>query len=166
MATHSSVLAWRIPGMGKPGGLPSMGSHRVRHNWSDLAAAAAATFIHDIRFIFFAALLKYSCNWNILLIIAFIYITSPQGTDSNRWEGSIYIQIWCYIFMLINHLWKREIPFRLIIFSMDRVARCWRLSQIRLRLQFRCASLKYFLACLLSHLPLKVCSRGLVELRP
>ena len=32
MATHSSVLAWRIPGMGKPGGLPSVGSHRVRHN--------------------------------------------------------------------------------------------------------------------------------------
>ena len=40
MATHSSVLAWRIPGMGEPGGLPSMGSHRVRHDWSDLAAAA------------------------------------------------------------------------------------------------------------------------------
>ena len=39
MAAHSSVLAWRIPGTGKPGGLPSMGSHRVRHNWSDLAAA-------------------------------------------------------------------------------------------------------------------------------
>ena len=37
MATHSSVLAWRIPGMGQPGGLPSMGSHRVRHDWSDLA---------------------------------------------------------------------------------------------------------------------------------
>ena len=43
MATHSSVLAWRIPGTGVPDGLPSMGSHRVRHNWSDLAAAAAAT---------------------------------------------------------------------------------------------------------------------------
>ena len=40
MATHSSVLAWRIPGTGEPGGLPSMGSHRVRHDWSDLAAAA------------------------------------------------------------------------------------------------------------------------------
>jgi len=39
MATHSSVLAWRIPGTGEPDGLPSMGSHRVRHNWSDLAAA-------------------------------------------------------------------------------------------------------------------------------
>ena len=43
MATHSSVLAWRIPGTGEPGGLPSMGSHRVRHDWSDLAAAAAWT---------------------------------------------------------------------------------------------------------------------------
>ena len=42
MATHSSVLAWRIPGMGEPGGLLSIGSHRVRHDWSDLAAAAAA----------------------------------------------------------------------------------------------------------------------------
>ena len=41
MATHSSVLAWRIPGMGEPGGLPSMGSHRVGHDGSDLAAAAA-----------------------------------------------------------------------------------------------------------------------------
>ena len=40
MATHSSVLAWRIPGVGEPGGLLSMGLHRVRHNWSDLAAAA------------------------------------------------------------------------------------------------------------------------------
>ena len=37
MATHSSVLAWRIPGMGEPGGLPSMGLHRVGHNRSDLA---------------------------------------------------------------------------------------------------------------------------------
>ena len=42
MATHSSVLAWRIPGTVEPGGLPSMGSHGVGHDWSDLAAAAAA----------------------------------------------------------------------------------------------------------------------------
>ena len=42
MATHSRVLAWRIPGTGEPGGLPSMGSHRVGHDWSDIAAAAAA----------------------------------------------------------------------------------------------------------------------------
>ena len=40
MATYSSVLAWRIPGTVGPGGLPSMGSHRVGHDLSDLAAAA------------------------------------------------------------------------------------------------------------------------------
>ena len=42
MATHSSVLVWSIPGTGESGGLPSMGSHRVGHDCSDLAAAAAA----------------------------------------------------------------------------------------------------------------------------
>ena len=40
MATHSSILAWGIPGTGEPSGLPSMGSHWVGHHWSDLAAAA------------------------------------------------------------------------------------------------------------------------------
>ena len=42
MATHSSVLAWRISGMAEPGEVPSTGSHIVGHDWSDLAAAAAA----------------------------------------------------------------------------------------------------------------------------
>ena len=46
MATHSSVLAWRIPGTGQPGGLPSLGSHRVGHNWSDLADLAAVVILH------------------------------------------------------------------------------------------------------------------------
>ena len=41
MATHSSVPAWRIPGTGKPGELPSMGLHRVEHDWGDFEAAAA-----------------------------------------------------------------------------------------------------------------------------
>ena len=41
MATHSSVLAWRIPGTGEPGGLPSVGLHRVRHDCSNLATVAA-----------------------------------------------------------------------------------------------------------------------------
>ena len=45
MATHSSVLAWRIPGIGEPGGLPFMGSHRIGHDCSDLEAAAAAAAI-------------------------------------------------------------------------------------------------------------------------
>ena len=49
MATYSSVLAWRIPGTGEPGGLLSMELHRVRHNWSNLAAAVAA----GLRLLFF-----------------------------------------------------------------------------------------------------------------
>ena len=44
-ATHSSVLAWRIPGTGEPGGLPSMGLHRVGHDWSDLAAAEISEIV-------------------------------------------------------------------------------------------------------------------------
>ena len=43
MATHSSVLAWRIPRKGEPGGMPSVGWHRVGNNWSDLAAASAVS---------------------------------------------------------------------------------------------------------------------------
>ena len=48
MAPHSSVLAWRIPGTGEPGELPSMGSHRVGHDRSDLAAAAAAAVVKNL----------------------------------------------------------------------------------------------------------------------
>ena len=53
MATHSSILVWRIPGTEEPSGLPTMGLHRVKHNWSDLAAAAAglsSTFRYIVQF--------------------------------------------------------------------------------------------------------------------
>ena len=60
MATHSSILAWRIPGMGEPGGLPSMGSHRVGHDWSDLAAAPAVTIYGEGN----GTPLQYSCLEN------------------------------------------------------------------------------------------------------
>ena len=49
MAAHSSVLAWRIPGTGEPGGLPSVGSHQVRHDWSDWAAAATTAAVSVYR---------------------------------------------------------------------------------------------------------------------
>ena len=48
--THSSVLAWKIPWMEKPGRLQSVGSHRVGHDWSDLAAAAACALITVLKF--------------------------------------------------------------------------------------------------------------------
>ena len=59
MATHSSVLAWRIPGTEEPGGLSSMGSHRVGHDWRDLAAAAAAI----------AAVVAYEQKYHICVCI-------------------------------------------------------------------------------------------------
>ena len=63
MATHSSVLVWRIPGMGEPGGLPSMGSHRVGHDWNDLAAAAEGKGIRG-----WAKLVKGIKRYKILVI--------------------------------------------------------------------------------------------------
>ena len=47
MATHSSVLAWRIPGTGEPGGLPSVGSYRVGHDWSDLVVVVVITVVSN-----------------------------------------------------------------------------------------------------------------------
>ena len=50
MATHSSILAWRIPGTEKPGGLPSMGSHRDRHDWNVLVGRRAYAKILTVVF--------------------------------------------------------------------------------------------------------------------
>ena len=50
MATHSSVLAWRIPGAEEPGGVWSTGSHRVRHDWSDVACMHACIYLFIFRF--------------------------------------------------------------------------------------------------------------------
>ena len=80
MATHFSVLAWRIPGMGEPCGLPSTGSHRVRHDWSDLAAAAGhmwlftplVSFSLSLFFIYF--LLEDNCFTEFCCYyVAFVY---------------------------------------------------------------------------------------------
>ena len=67
MATHSSVLAWRIPGTGEPGGLPSMGSHRVEHDWSDLAAAAAAIFFRGLEALGSMAKTTEDSAWKVCL---------------------------------------------------------------------------------------------------
>ena len=65
MATYSSVLAWRILGMAGPGGLSSMGSHRVGHDWSDLAAAAASMFRKDLRHLWLALSLCVNRKWRL-----------------------------------------------------------------------------------------------------
>ena len=74
MATHSSVFAWRIPGMGEPGGLPSMGSHRVRHNWSDLAEAIREKNLKENRYICITESLCCTSETNRTLSINYISI--------------------------------------------------------------------------------------------
>ena len=76
MATHSSVLAWRIPGTGEPGGLPSMGSHRVRHDWSDLAAAAAVHPLADFSDTLHVFYLSLKDFWKCNLGCTFIRMSS------------------------------------------------------------------------------------------
>ena len=73
MATHSSVLAWRIPWTEKPGGLPSMGSHRVRHYWSHLAATYESNIILKSLITILKAFLFF-----ILFYIFWSYIFSPE----------------------------------------------------------------------------------------
>ena len=77
MATHSSVLAWRIPGMGEPGGLPSLGSHRVGHDGSDLAAAAAAAA---------ASTLSLSISYSVILHLYLIYGSCIPVKESPQWR--------------------------------------------------------------------------------
>ena len=68
IATHSRVLAWRIPGTGEPSGLPSMGSHRVRHDWRDLAAAAAPN-IGALQYVRqMLTIMKWEINGNTIIV--------------------------------------------------------------------------------------------------
>ena len=104
MATHSSVLAWRIPVMGEPGGLPSMGSHRVRHDWSDLAAAAVTWVdlgLDNTRIPPIFTLWFYS--FTILFLSQFNYISSicNKGTDAK------HLKKW-YIFECNWNLTRRK----------------------------------------------------------
>ena len=90
MATHSSVLAWRIPGTGEPVGLPAMGLHRVGHDWSDLAAAAA---------------IKGKAWWIILHKIKNFWSLE----DSIKWKGkkaSHQVEGICNIYNLVMDLHK------------------------------------------------------------
>ena len=99
MATHSSVLAWRIPGTGKPGGLLSMGSHRIGHDWSDSAVAAADHGMSLLKYIVEFDLLKFCLeNLNLwpseILIYSFHFSLSDQGN-----AGLIHWMAFCLNFL-------------------------------------------------------------------
>ena len=111
MATHSSVLTWKIPGTGEPGGLRSMGSHRVGHDWSNLAAAAAATAaaIHCMGFPVSSSGKESTCNaedhssipglGRSLLI--YICYSVPQGTYTNAYILQ-HIRSWASMNHILN----------------------------------------------------------------
>ena len=89
MAPHSSSLAWRIPQMEEPGGLPSLGSHRVGHDWSDLAAAAAAlpvlsTSVYPGKF---HAVLMTSTSYTFLFY-SNLQVREGIGHVGKRWDWS------------------------------------------------------------------------------
>ena len=110
MATHSSVLAWRIPGTEEPGGLPSMGSHRVGHNWSHLAAAAAAACcyirpsslsqVHIDYFPFCERMISPHALWD-----------SPQFLSFLSFQ--LLLRVW-YFFTLHNVSWSQTFIFALL----------------------------------------------------
>ena len=92
MATHSSVLAWRIPGTGEPGGLPSMWSHRIGHDWSDLAAVAAGFFF----------------AWNVLLMYNVLLIHKNceiNHVNFNSQEDPFLLSQHAVAYIITSFLW-------------------------------------------------------------
>ena len=103
MAPHSSILAWRIPGSGKPGGLRSMGLHRVGHDWSDLAAAAAAALDNGgqspcLDISWFVTVISPTKSLLLWFNITTQFVTSSVGNAGfflNRFKVIDVISVYC-----------------------------------------------------------------------
>ena len=124
IATHSSVLAWRIPETGEPVGLPSVGSHRVGHNWSDLVAAAAAWYTkrtsssglsfvppcNDLVSAFISLsgciscyILPHSCMATMSHVsVPFVLIFSLTGTNFNQFSLTHWFQFFSGVSTVIT----------------------------------------------------------------
>ena len=94
MAAHSIVLAWRIPGMGQPGGLPSMGSHRVEHNWSDLGDHKKQIYILTWIYILF--------NLRTTLLLPVSLIAPPLIVKSNPVCKIMYIDALTFSYLFLD----------------------------------------------------------------
>ena len=116
MATHWSVLAWGIPGTGEPGGLPSLGSHRVRHDWSDLAVAAFSPFWFSLCYRRYQLLLPTSghCTccifwgFSFLHSFSFIYLLNSNVMSSERnflitWSRNFPFLSMCITMVFVYH---------------------------------------------------------------
>ena len=88
MATHSSALAWRIPGTGEPGGLPSVGSCRVGDDWSDLAAAAAASHCVCIPHLLYSFIINGHLGFVFVFSRIFVIVNNAVVNTQ------VYISFW------------------------------------------------------------------------
>ena len=97
MAAHFSVLAWRIPGTGEPGGLLSMGSHRVGHDWSDWAAAAA-TIRWSVCFSLVNQRISSLVSWFLSHLHGVYFISkSSQNNATDQIKSSIWVSCYCSV---------------------------------------------------------------------
>ena len=127
MATHSSVLAWRIPGTGEPDGLPSMGSHRVGHDWSDLAAAAAVINIQIVRWNIFPIDMKegnfIEVWWNCEKLHKFHHFAKILGFKCSDKNTGMKVSFFFFFFFLNKSYLLTRKP-------MIRWFHCWTISNI------------------------------------
>ena len=97
MATHASVIAWRIPGMGEPGGLPSVGSHRVGHDWSNLAASSMKLQFTDLVICYFIKTAPNFSGWKQQwAVIIFHSFCGWRIWEQPSWVILVYCLSWGY----------------------------------------------------------------------
>ena len=111
MATHSSILAWRIPGTEEPSGLLSMGSHRVGHDWSDLAAAGTASLFLYLRSQFLIDLSKWYANNKIIKIMCEKQCNKPRSPGKQLITAYYFSHCFYLHFIIICFQNKRGILF-------------------------------------------------------
>ena len=101
MATHSSVLAWRIPGTREPGGLPSTGLHRVGHNWSDLAVAGSWEICKSTRY-------QHSSPLNLMLgrLLTQLHSSSRSKRFYCHFSSSSLLHL--ALKHVYHHMWNRS----------------------------------------------------------
>ena len=108
MATHSSVLAWRIPGTAEPSGLPSMGWHRVGHNWSDLAAVAVliqGVVIQVLLLESWSKLRFWEGCWRFGWPVNLVYDQGGQCREQSMWQQAGAVR-----YLKPNKKSKQEFP--------------------------------------------------------
>ena len=113
MATHPRVLVWRIPGLGEPGGLPSMGSHRVGHDWSDLAAAAAADLTEQSRILnvlFLRVIERQLRNTCVCVCVCVCVFSFPIMSNSLQLHGLRIARLLLSVEIFRQEYW-RGLPF-------------------------------------------------------